>query len=73
MAPGMHAFLLRLKSLFRRRRMNREMAEELAFHQALMQEKLVSQGMPASQAARETRRNFGSQQRWHERLRELWQ
>lgn len=73
MAPSTHAFLLRLKSLFRRRRMDHEMAEELAFHQALMQEKLVAQGMPASQAARETRRNFGSQQRWHERLRELWQ
>jgi predicted permease len=73
MAPGMHTFFLRLKSFFRRNRMDREMAEELAFHQALMQEKLVAQGMPASQAARETRRNFGSQQRWHERLRELWQ
>jgi len=73
MAPSLHAFLLRLKSLFRRKRMDREMAEELAFHQELMQKKLVAQGLPASQAARETRRNFGSNERWHERLRELWQ
>ena len=73
MTPVMHAFLLRIKSLFRRRRMDREMAEELAFHQELMEKKLVAHGLPADRAAYETRRDFGSQERWHERLRELWQ
>src|ERR1700744_6160710 len=73
MSPRLHEFLLRAKSLFRGRRMQREMAEELEFHQALLREKLIRQGVPASQAERETRVTFGNPSRWQERLRELWQ
>jgi hypothetical protein len=39
MAPGPHEFLLRVKSLFRQRRMDREMAEELEFHQAMLRDR----------------------------------
>jgi len=73
MAPGLQQFLLRVKSLFRRRRMGREMAEELEFHQAMLREKLLRQGIPAAEVDVATQRIFGNGARWHERLRELWQ
>src|SRR5882672_8675040 len=63
----------RLKSLFRKKRMDREMAEELEFHQALLREKLIREGVPQSQVNATVRRTFGNQARWHERLHELWQ
>jgi predicted permease len=73
MLPAFHEFTGRFKSLFRKRRMEREMAEELEFHQAMLREKLQRQGLPQSQANAAARRTFGSSARWHERLRELWQ
>jgi len=73
MAPILHEFLGRLKSLFRKQRMSAEMAEELEFHQALLREKLLRQGVPPSQVKITVRRTFGNPIRWHERLRELWQ
>jgi predicted permease len=69
----LHEFLLRFKALFAKRRMDREMAEELEFHQAMVREKLLRQGVPAASVEGETRRVFGNPSRWHERLRELWQ
>jgi hypothetical protein len=42
----LHEFMLRFKALFARRRMDREMAEELDFHQAMLREKLLRQGVP---------------------------
>jgi predicted permease len=73
MTANMHEFLGRLKSLFRKRRMDREMAEELAFHQDLLREKLIREGMSEQQAKAIARRTFGNPSRWQERLRELWQ
>jgi predicted permease len=73
MAQNLHEFLLRLKALFLKRRLDRDMADELAFHQAMLQNKLMRQGVPQAEADVETRRAFGNASRWHERLRELWQ
>ena len=73
MRQGLHEFLLRLKFLFHRRRSDREMAQELEFHQAMLREKLVRQGVTHVQAAAQARHTFGNAARWHERLRELWQ
>jgi predicted permease len=73
MSPNLHEFLGRAKSLFRKRQMDREMADELEFHQALLREKLLRQGVPDSQVDLAARRAFGNSGRWHERLRELWQ
>jgi predicted permease len=73
MTPGTHEFLARVKSLFRKRRMDREMAEELEFHQTLLREKFERQGMPPIAAAQATRKTFGNTSRWHERIREQWQ
>ncbi len=68
-----HEFWLRCKALFRKRRMDREMAEELEFHQAMLREKLLREGVPAIAVDGATRQRFGNPTRWHERLRELWQ
>ncbi|MFT4112527.1 ADOP family duplicated permease [Silvibacterium sp.] len=73
MSHGMHGFRLRLKALFHKQRMDRDMAEELAFHQTMMREKMLREGVPPGAAEAATRRSFGSEARWHERLRELWQ
>ncbi len=73
MAGHLDEFLLRVKGLFFRRRLNRDMEDELAFHQAMLKEKLVRQGTPQSALETATRRQFGNSSRWHERLRELWQ
>ena len=73
MAQNLREFLLRLKAIFQKRRLDRDMADELAFHQAMLQNKLVRQGVPQAEADAQTRRAFGNASRWHERLRELWQ
>ena len=73
MAENLHEFLLRLKAIFQKRRLDRDMADELAFHQTMIQDKLRRQGMPRAEAEAQTRRAFGNASRWHERLRELWQ
>ncbi len=73
MGERLHEFLLRLKALSRQRQLEREMTEELEFHQAMLREKLARQGVSAADVDSATRRRFGSVSRWHERLRELWQ
>lgn len=73
MTANLHEFLGRLKSLFRKRRMDREMAEELEFHQALLRDKLLRNGIPEAEVDRTLRRTFGNPSRWQELLRELWQ
>src|SRR6478672_8087451 len=73
MSPAFHEFLLRLKALFLKRRLDREMADELAFHQAMLREKLLREGVTAAELDHVARRRFGSPGKWHEGLRELWQ
>lgn len=73
MRSTLHTFLLRIKMLFRKHRMDREMAEELEFHQTMLREKLAEQGIPKSELNNAARQTFGDVRRWHERLRELWQ
>jgi predicted permease len=73
MASGLNEFLLRLRALFRRRRLDREMADELAFHQAMLREKLKREGVAPAEIDTVAQRRFGRASKWHERLRELWQ
>jgi predicted permease len=73
MIPGLHEFFERARSLFRKRRLHDEMGEELDFHQSLLREKLLRQGVPQLQIDATLRRTFGNPARWQERLRELWQ
>jgi predicted permease len=71
--PNLHEFLGRMKSLFCKRRRDRELAEELEFHQMLLRERLLREGIAESEIEAATRRAFGNASRWQERLRELWQ
>jgi predicted permease len=73
MGQNLHEFALRIKALFLKRRMNHDMADELEFHQAMLKEKLMRQGLAPADAHVEVRRRFGRPDRWQERLRELWQ
>ena len=73
MAGRLDEFVLRLKALFSRRRLDRDMADELAFHEVMLKEKLRRQGTPQHELEAATHRQFGNSSRWHERLRELWQ
>src|SRR5882724_11018731 len=73
MSSVVHEFLLRVKALFFKQRMERDMADELAFHQAMLREKLARQGVASSDLDRLAQRRFGRSAKWHERLRELWQ
>jgi predicted permease len=73
MKSGIHTLVLRMKALLNMRRMDRELAEELEFHQAMLREKLLQQGMTSTDVNQAARRTFGNASRWHERLRELWQ
>src|ERR1700692_2356030 len=49
------------------------MADELPFHQSMLRDKLLRQGVPQPDVDAETQRRFGHATKWHERLRELWQ
>ena len=73
MAQNLHEFLAAGEDAVSQRRMDREMADELAFHQAMLKDKLMRQGVAREDADAATRRSFGNASRWHERLRELWQ
>jgi hypothetical protein len=64
MAQNLREFLLRLKVLFNKRRLDRDLADELAFHQAMLKDKLLRQGVAAADADVQTRRAFGSASRW---------
>jgi predicted permease len=67
------AFLLRLKLLFKPGTTQREIAEELEFHQTLLRERLSRQGVPTYELNLRATRVFGNTARWQERLTELWQ
>jgi predicted permease len=73
MTPNAHEFLGRLKALLSKGSTDREISEELAFHQAMLREKLLREGIPAAEIDLTTRRTFGNPTRWHERLREVRQ
>ncbi|WP_035346870.1 permease prefix domain 1-containing protein [Edaphobacter aggregans] len=73
MGPAMHQFLGRMKRLFRGRRAEQEMAEEMEFHQEMLRSRYLREGMPEGAADAAARRTFGDARRWQERLREVWQ
>lgn len=69
----LHEFLLRVGALFSRKRMDREMAAELEFHQEMLRAQLLREGIPPEKVEAAVRGRFGSASRWQETLRELWQ
>jgi predicted permease len=63
---------LRLRTLGRRRNLDRELEEELAFHVAKSAEKNRDLGLDADEAGYAARRKFGNATSVKERSREMW-
>jgi len=70
MRESLHEFSMKIAALFRRRRLEREMAEEMEFHLALRQSKHAAGGLGAEAAAASARREFGSVARWKDDCRD---
>jgi putative ABC transport system permease protein len=63
---------LRIKALFRRRQLDRDLDDELQFHLAMREEKLQEQGVSQDEAHYAAQREFGSSTQAKEANRELW-
>ncbi|HZD78090.1 MAG TPA: ABC transporter permease, partial [Acidobacteriaceae bacterium] len=73
MSHRLRAFRLRLTALLHHRRQQREYAEELAFHQHMLRERLEREGASSVDLDPATRRTFGNPSRLREQLSELRQ
>jgi predicted permease len=62
-----------IPQIFRRRKFNEDLSEEIRLHIEEHTEQLMSDGMSAEEAAREARRAFGNRTLLEERSREVWQ
>jgi predicted permease len=62
----------RLRALFRRDRLDDELAEEIGLHLELRRQALMDEGMDPREAEREARRQFGNVTRKREEAREMW-
>jgi predicted permease len=67
----MERFFLKLALLFRRRRFNSELDEEMAFHREQVEKDLIADGMPAKAARYAAMRQFGNATRVRERSHEV--
>ena len=65
------AWISRLRALFRRDKLTRELDEELTFHLSMREQWNVEQGMPHAEAHRDARRRFGNPSVWRERMSEI--
>jgi predicted permease len=65
------AWISRLRALFRREKLTRELDEELTFHLSMREQWNVEQGMPRPEAHRDARRRFGNPSVWRERMSEI--
>lgn len=63
---------LRLKALFQREKLDREVEEELAFHLAMREERNRAEGFDEQEARYAARRQFGNATSFKERTREMW-
>jgi predicted permease len=62
--------LLALRTIFLRRRLEREMQEEMASHLAQSTERLLARGLTRAEAGAAARREFGSVAYWQEQARD---
>ncbi len=65
------AWISRLRALFRRDKLTRELDEELTFHLSMREQWNVEQGMSHAEAHRDARRRFGNPSVWRERMSEI--
>ena len=73
MGHPLRAFRLRFAALLRRRHQQEDYEEELAFHRAMLREKLEREGIAPQQLEAATRHAFGNLRHWREALTELRQ
>ncbi|MDE3180822.1 MAG: ABC transporter permease [Acidobacteriota bacterium] len=66
------AVLLRIKTLLRRRQLDHDLADELEFHLAMRERKLVEQGVTPEEAHYAAKREFGNATAAKETNREMW-
>ena len=71
MWQSMREFILRGAGIFRKRRREREIAEELEFHLALKEARCRENEVAPSDAVYQARRDFGGLERWKERCRDV--
>lgn len=71
MWQSIREFILRASGMFRKRRREREIADELDFHLALKEASCRQSGVAPSAAIYQARRNFGGLERWKERCRDV--
>lgn len=62
----------RVKALFKRKQLNKDLDEEMAFHLAMREEKKRAEGLAAEEARHAARREFGNVTRMKEICREEW-
>src|ERR1700693_1244171 len=62
----------RVKGLFSRKQLERDLEEEIAFHLAMREEKKRAKGIAADEAKYAARREFGNAMRVKEICREMW-
>jgi predicted permease len=65
-------FWAKVKAVFRRRRLERDLENEVAFHLAMLEEKNREKGIARQEAQYAARRQFGNVTRMEEKCRELW-
>lgn len=63
---------LRLKALLLRRRLDRELDDEVAFHLAMREAEYVRQGVAPGAAHQAARKKFGNATRFKEETRDMW-
>ncbi len=63
---------LRVKALVKRRKLDRDLDEELRFHLAMREEKSKAAGLAAEEAHAAARRRFGNTTLMKEVMREMW-
>jgi len=63
---------LRLKALFQRKQLDRDLEDELAFHLAMRAESNIASGVEAREAGYAARRQVGNVTSLRERSREMW-
>jgi putative ABC transport system permease protein len=65
-------FWLRIKAIFRRGQLDRDLDDELQFHLAMREQKLAESGVPAQEARYAAQREFGNATQAKEMNREMW-
>jgi hypothetical protein len=66
------AIWLRIKAVFHRRKLDRDLDDELQFHLAMREQRLQEHGVPVEEARYAARRQLGNATRTQETNRKMW-